>query len=395
MKLLNTPADAYNKSLTKADVFLPASSSKYMKTYTFLLSLMLLCACTQAQTATYYTIRGRVTDAVTGKPLQAASVFAQHSTLGTATDSEGQFTLWLPKGGYELAFTFTGYETVTRRVSGNEDSGQALAVTMKVREQSLEEVAVKSSNEVKDGLEKYGGFFTDQFIGATPNSRECRLLNREALKFYFSKKRNRLKVLAPDQPLVLENKALGYRIRYALDSFTYDYTTHTSLFAGYPLFEMMQPATAEEESLWKQNRQLAYRGSILHFMRSLYQRSLQEEGFEVQFIVQYRERDTAISGLNYYAAMNYSLNDSTRVVEVMPNQPQVAILYKKEKPAAEYLQLNTDAPAQFELSIVQVPAGQAIGIEENGYYFDQQDLSITGYWSWEKMADMLPYDYRE
>lgn len=362
--------------------------------YSFCL-LLLAHGTTTAQSATYYTIRGRVTDAQSGKPLQVASVFAQHSTLGTATDAEGNFTLWLPMGGFDLAFTFTGYETVTRRVSGNDDSTQLLQVTMKVREQSLEEVAVKSSNEVKDGLEKYGSFFNEQFIGATPNSAACRLLNPEALKFYFSKKRNRLKVLAPDQPLLLENKALGYRIRYSLDSFTYDYNTQTSLFAGYPLFENMQPASEAETAQWTQNRSVAYRGSILHFMRSLYQRKLQEEGFELQFIVQYKERDTAISGLSYYAAMNFSYDDSTRVVEILPNQPQVAVLYKKEKPSPAYLQLNPEAPAGFELSIVQVPSGQAIGIEENGYYFDQQDLTITGYWSWEKMADMLPYDYRE
>ena len=214
----------------------------YMKRITSLFVLAAICTTTFAQSSTYYTIKGKVTDAATGKPLQAASVFAQNSTLGTATDAEGNFTLWLPQGGFDLAFTFTGYETVTRRVSGSEESGQLMEVMLKVREQSLTEVAIKSSNEVKDGLEKYGSFFSEQFIGNTPNSRLCRIENPEVLKFYFSKKRNRLKVLAPDQPLLLENKALGYRIRYSLDSFTYDYNTQTSLFAGYPLFEKMQAA---------------------------------------------------------------------------------------------------------------------------------------------------------
>jgi len=357
--------------------------------------LVLLTSLTKAQTSHYFTVRGKVTDAANGKPLQGASVFAQNTTLGTATDSTGHFTLWLPLGGYELAFTFTGYETITRRVSGNEDNAGELQVTLRVREQSLAEVAVKSSNEVKDGLEKYGSFFTEQFIGNTPNSRSCRIENPEALKFYFSKKRNRLKVLAPDQTLLIENKALGYRIRYTLDSFTYDYNTQTSLFAGYPLFEEMQSTTAEEAARWKQNRQQAYQGSILQFMRSLYKKRLKEEGFEMQFIIQQGDRDTAISGLNFYGALNYNMDDSTRIVEILPNQQQIAILFNKEKPAAEYQQLNPESPKSFELSIVQVPTAQAIGIEENGYYFDQEHLTIIGYWSWEKMADMLPYDYRD
>ncbi len=366
-----------------------------MKIIYSLCLLLLTATALPAQTTGYITLKGRVTDAATGKGLQAASVFAQHSTLGTATDADGNFTLWLPPGGYDLVFTFTGYETFTQRVSTHDEQGRELQVALKLREQSLQEVAIRSSNEVKDGLEKYGSFFSEQFVGTTPNSRDCRLLNSGVLKFYFSKKRNRLKVLAPDQPLLIENRALGYRIRYSLDSFTYDFNTQTSTFSGYPLFEALSATDTAEALRWQENRTRAYRGSILHFMRSLYQQKLAAEGFEVQFIVQYQERDTAISGLNYYAALNYSMDDSSRAVEIMPNQPQVAVLYKKEKPSADYLAQFPDAPAGFELSILQLPPRQALGIEANGYYFDQNDLTITGYWSWEKMADMLPYDYPE
>ncbi len=34
-----------------------------------------------------------------------------------------------------------------------------------------------------------------------------------------------------------------------------------------------------------------------------------------------------------------------------------------------------------------------MGIEQNGYYFDQNDLVVNAYWSWEKVADLLPYNY--
>ena len=33
-------------------------------------------------------------------------------------------------------------------------------------------------------------------------------------------------------------------------------------------------------------------------------------------------------------------------------------------------------------------------IEQNGYFYDQNNLSISGYWAWEKVADQLPYDYK-
>jgi hypothetical protein len=79
-------------------------------------------------------------------------------------------------------------------------------------DKSLGEVVIKSSSEVKDGWDKYGKFFLENFIGSTPNAARCTLMNPEVLKFYLLKKSNKLRVLATD-PLQIENKALGYNMR--------------------------------------------------------------------------------------------------------------------------------------------------------------------------------------
>ena len=39
------------------------------------------------------------------------------------------------------------------------------------------------------------------------------------------------------EEIVIMNQALGYKIRYQLDSFVNDYNTHISSYTGYPLFE--------------------------------------------------------------------------------------------------------------------------------------------------------------
>ncbi len=342
---------------------------------------------------TNFTISGKIIDAVTKAPLQAASVFAQNTTMGTTTNTEGIFTLHLPYGGYDMVVTFTGYETVSRRISTPDADDKNIVIELKQKEKAMEEIAITSSNEVKDGWEKYGDFFTENFIGKTANSKLCVIKNKEALKFYFSKKRNRLKVLCPD-PLLIENPSLGYKIKYTLDSFTYDYGTLASTFTGYPLFEEMQPADSIQSSMWKANRMVAYKGSILHFMRSVYHKNLQEEGFEVQLIGKFNGLDTAIKVANFYAALNYEKDDSTKVIEISPNQPDIAVLYKNEMPEAAYSKLNDDAPTKFELSFLNVAASQTIGIEQNGFYFNQNDIIMNGYWSWEKTGDMLPYDFK-
>ncbi len=32
-------------------------------------------------------------------------------------------------------------------------------------------------------------------------------------------------------------------------------------------------------------------------------------------------------------------------------------------------------------------------IQENGYFYDQADITNMGYWAWKKLAELLPYDY--
>jgi len=46
-------------------------------------------------------------------------------------------------------------------------------------------------------------------------------------------------------------------------------------------------------------------------------------------------------------------------------------------------------PAQ--ISILDISDGFVI--QQNGYFYDQNDVINIGYWSWEKLADELPYDY--
>ncbi len=340
----------------------------------------------------FYTITGKVIDKNTKAPLQGASVFAQNTTFGVATDAAGNFKLKLPNGGYELIVTFTGYETESLRISNATADDKDLVIEVKEKEKALAEVSVVASNEVQDGWQKYGDFFKDNFIGNSEFSQQTTIKNPEVLKFYFSKKRNRLKVLS-SEPLLVENLALGYNIKFAIDSFTYEYNNNAAQFIGYPLFEEMH-GTPDKESTWQQNRSKAYNGSLLHFMRSLYNKKLTDEGFEVQFLIKNNNNENALKLKNIYGALNYDMDDSSGVVEFQPNQPNVIVLYLKQKPEAAYLSFDPKAKKDFQVSTLIFREDTPIDIEQNGYYFDQQDLTTEGYWGFKKVGDMLPYDYK-
>jgi hypothetical protein len=234
-----------------------------------------------------------------------ASVFAENTTIGTATATDGTFKLELPNGGYNLVVTFTGYQVETKRITTADAGNHDIVIEIKQKEKSLEDFVVKASAEVADGLEKYGEFFLENFIGKTGNSKSCTIKNKEVLKFYYYKRSNRLKILAT-APLEIVNEALGYTIKYELDSFTHEYNTQVSLYSGYPLFQEMQPLNEEQRAKWNAARLLAYNGSILHFMRSLYNKKLKEDGFEIQFLITANEKEMSVPVKDFYGGTQHS-----------------------------------------------------------------------------------------
>ena len=332
-------------------------------------------------------------NAETNLPMPGASVFAENTTLGTSTDADGNFKLYLPPGGYEVIATFTGFNSSRKRIATTDNL--PLNFELKVHEKQMMDIAVVSSSEVKDGWIKYGDFFIAEFIGKTENSNNCTIKNKEAIHFYFSKRRNRLKVTS-DEPLLIENKSLGYNIRYNLDSFTHEYNTNISWFTGSPLFEEIPLADSTDITQLKQRadaRKKAYDGSILHFMRSVYNKKLKENGFEIQFIVKDNGNDRALKLKNFYGALNYNFYDSTQTVEIKPNQTDLGVIYIKEKPSPDFLASRDNEPSAFQFSVLSFLPGETLVIEKNGYYYEQTDVTISAYWTWEKVADLLPYNY--
>lgn len=354
-----------------------------MKSYQSLAILLFILF--SRTTFSQFVVTGRVIDSTSREPLQGASVFCQNTTSGTITNKEGEFSLQLKSGGYELIISFTGYQTREVRISNSDNS--PLQIVLAKEEKSMGEVVIRSSNEVKDGWEKYGKFFLENFIGSTPNAALCTLQNPEAVHFYYYKKSDKLKVLATE-PIVIANKALGYSIRYQLDSFMYYYKTQISLYRGYSLFSEME-GSFQDRQTWSDNRKKAYYGSKLHFMRSYYDSTLKENNFEIAMLDESNATKFNVVQ-NPYDTTYYLVYDSTFESEVFYPR-KISITYKK-KPEPEYVQ-KFKLPKNVPAEISYIDLHDAIVIKENGYFYDQKDWINQGYWSWKNLADLLPYDY--
>lgn len=349
-----------------------------------------------------FVITGSVLDSSTREPLTPASVFCQNTTLGTVTNKQGEFSIALKSGGYDLIFSYTGYQTQTIRVTEN----SKLEVLMVKEDKSLGEVVLKNTYEVMDGLEKYGDFFMKNFIGATPNAAQCVLTNPEVLKFYFYKRSNRLKVLATDA-LQISNKALGYNLRYQLDSFVFYYNTSINSYRGYCLYTEMEGDDSLKR-VWTKNRVKTYQGSKLHFMRSYYDSTLLQDGWIVDMLDENNDKKfnkvKNVYDSSYYNVIVNTVDslgaDSVMHTVVVPGPAEVeiyyprkiSITYTKRSPEKEYLALMK-LPKNIPQQISYIDIKDWIVITENGYYYDQKEWINQGYWSWKNVADLLPYDY--
>lgn len=361
----------------------------------FILSTSIFCLSASAQNDRYE-IKGKVLDASTGQPLQGASVFAQNTTLGVTSDEQGNFAIRLPDGGYSLTVTFSGYETEVVRVNNNSVTNSNLIFSLEPQVKSLEEISIVITNEVEDGWEKYGTFFKDNFLGQSAFASQCVITNPEILHFFFYKKKNRLKVTATE-PLLIDNPALGYRLKFAIDSFTTDYNSNTSLFIGYPLFEEME-GDEEEQSFWYSNRTIAYKGSMLHFMRSLYDSALTENNFYIRFIFDKSKKKDVnllekLPDSLLFRMLNYNKNVDNNTATFLVPVADLAIIYK-ESPEPIYLNLHSGEKLKFQISTLKfLNPKEPVTIEQNGFYYDQENLLTNGYLAFKKVGDMLPYNY--
>lgn len=390
------------------------------------------------------TLSGTVVSADTHFPVVSANVYLNNSTVGTITNENGQFALLrFPNGRFDLVVSCIGYETYHITLQSNQ-LPEKISVLLKPTTRELQEVIVEAYD--KNGWRKWGKTFMDNFMGTSANVRDCKLVNPGDVHFRYSEKRQMLIATGADL-LIIENKALGYILKYNLTRFEYRTASQEFFINGYALFENMTPRNAKQEANWVQNRKDAYYGSMMHFMRSLFQNKIKEQKFEVKQILQL----TNAQYMYFRKRYAYYLNNKDKLVtpfaENDPNDPINQDLIPKDSIGIYTAVFNTqknqrivvdslltgddlayridsvtmglyftgrlqivctdkENPREFRpylprdlafrpaLSEAYLVNRKPLAVLGNGSFFDGGDLMIAGFWAWsEKMCNKLPYDY--
>jgi len=220
-------------------------------------------------------ISGIVTDS-SNLPIPFASVYLSKTTIGTTTSNEGNYTLTiLQDGEYELIASCIGYNPGTMPLSAG---GKKKIINIKLSQNLIELEEITVSTKAKKRVKKYDTF-TRLLLGETENAQTCTIRNIEDLYLFEDSQTGIIKGRS-HKPIQIENRSLGYLVNYDLSDFIFNPASGLLQFTGGLYFQQMQGNTKNVQK-WTHNRLTTYYGSRMHFPRSLFADSLNQESFKI------------------------------------------------------------------------------------------------------------------
>ncbi|WP_165305067.1 carboxypeptidase-like regulatory domain-containing protein [Pedobacter sp. SYP-B3415] len=396
------------------------------------MSFLFCCHIVRAQEG--YVISG-IIKAKSGGVLPGAGVYVSGYKLGTAANDKGRFSLPpLRNGTYDLLVQMIGYLPASRQVTV---SNNALDIEILLDENptNLSEVVIRPDPDRLNHLR----IFRESFIGMTENAENCRISNEDVLRTHFDPQTRVLTVNA-DEFLIIENKSLGYRIKYLLKEFEFDMRSKIVYYSGLPTYEDL-PASPARMRRYIQKRLVAYNGSTQHFFRALYQGTTEQQGFLIHKLIPRRNPNrlpdslidanlarlraargpsnkviiTAGDSIGYWMRMKNEpeeirilnrkpVRSDTLVrtlngdLKFVPYADILYIVYTRERETDSFrarLGMSINRPPDmpnYQVSLVNL-IKYPLYFYSNGEVADPRSVLFEGVWSWEKIADSLPMNY--
>jgi len=393
-----------------------------MKKLLFILLLFINFAAKAQQT---YSINGTVSDGK-GVTLPGATVFITNSKYIQATNNEGKFSFNnLTPGTYEVVVKLLGFEPDIQSVTIRERSAN-LTARLKESITALKGVNISGGRDIY--RERYLALFIKNFLGETVNAQQCKLLNPDALSFHYNKNNDFRLTATADDFLVVENKALGYTLKYLLTAFDLDMQNDVCTIGGSPYFEEMKGTEAQQKK-WQINRRVAYLSSDRHFFKAVMNNTAKTEGFSVYQVMDnpimiqntpenerwtfYQDSDDPsrrklvnIRILNIDALFMADNQDFKTLISVARpvnrDKPELGgyfVVYTGEDESALYYNTGGNIelplksiPRKRQISIIH-PLSETVMIDRNGEVTPALGFLYAGYWAWLRIADLTPLDY--
>ena len=343
------------------------------------------------------TVTGQVRDSSTGTPLQFANVFVNNTTINTVTDKEGKYSLsGISPGTYELVVSYVGYFTLNRKIELQSANNPILDFSLEPKEDDLEEIDVTSRMDKKWG--KQLKRFEKVFIGNPQDSiaGAAKIINPWVLDFGEGKTSGgpRYFYATAQEPIQIENTALGYQIIY--DLLDFKQTRNGFYYLGLSRFEEMEPSSKDIAELWHKNRQRVFFGSTRHLLKTMIEKdtiSKEYQVYEVNPFPSKHERTNV-----FFRELGNSLElvpiDSIAISTKIPGRNLLVSDAMLEAHHIKGTALNNFyRDVKFPISWLTFK-NDTLVIDPNGVPLDPAQLILAGHMAEDRMGRFLPLDFQ-
>ncbi|MCL6217668.1 carboxypeptidase-like regulatory domain-containing protein [Zunongwangia pacifica] len=310
------------------------------------------------------TYTGRVLSAKDSTVLQGVSIYFDGTSLGTTSNAEGYFKIKNTASNISpLIFRSIGYTTRTiPNISIFEDENYPV-VFLEESVDQLETVVLETDPWTR--AHKIS-VFRREFLGKTKAASKCKILNEDAIKLKYSPSNSELIAYA-NEPILIENKHLGYVIEYELMDFTVKYSIGSSglQLVDYTFYEgssFFKELKEKPKKRFLKNREDAFKGSLLQFMRALSKKQLAEHHFKI-FYDQFE-----VSPYRYF-----DIQPEANFTKVTMLAEKISILYDHQQSSIIYK--------------------NPFYIDQFGNFAPTRAFSISGFMGQSRMANLLPSNY--
>lgn len=300
-------------------------------------------------------IEGQILIYGTEDPLPNASIYYDGMYKGGISDEHGIFRLQsLASGKTPIIVSAVGYHSTS---IADYTSNEFIKIYLEPKTYSLDAVVVTFDGMTREEKE---AIFKAEFIGVSANSLQCEILNINDISLVYNRKRQTIEAFAKG-PILLYNKALGFKITYYLEQFRY--SPGNIFFTGNYFFDPDTTLSGKDLTRVEKRRKEAYLGSRMHFIRSMYNGRLRQEGYR---LINFSKGQQDHSGLVFDTEDGKSIFMKSRV----------AVLYKGDNGSVTFLDKNKNFTF----------------INKSGFY-DPTGITWSGSMANQRMGDLLPFEY--
>jgi hypothetical protein len=366
-----------------------------------LLGLLFICmpflSCAQNM------VSGKIVTLNEQLPVAGVNVFVINTLNGTLSNNEGNFILQdIKQNKVNLLISHVSFETQIVNVDLNKDSSP-IKIQLKKRLVELDEVSIEATKDKQ--WKKYLKKFNRAFFGKTDNANKCEIVNPWVLD--FDNRSGDSFTASALAPLEINNLALGYNLLFYLEHFSVK--GEQIEYAGKPFFKNIESKDLIKQTTWDRNRDLAYKGSKRHFLFALANEILKQEGF-LMYKAKYNSNDREFEQGKKVSEQSSYIDGKLVIADYLN------IVYIKEKESSKYLEENSNN-VEFAFKGPKadlIPQGtmntkdnQEVGFQNSYLYILKNKLALGtdglllepektkefGYWSWEGIAELLPFEY--